>query len=124
VLLEAGEGMQGGPVAWAGLNEQWEFPIIQKNSNEFELIRSKDWLPVLENFEIKYWIEGFEESNNFIHRISGVLNENSENLSGLYFIEFGRIFFRTSNLDESWTKRLTFAPTDQLNSWRRVWSSI
>jgi hypothetical protein len=80
VLLEAGEGVQGGPVAWAGLNEQWEFPIIQKISNEFELIRSKDGLPVLENFEIKYWIEWFEESNNFIHRISGVLNENLENL--------------------------------------------
>jgi hypothetical protein len=28
----------------------------------------KDGLPVLENFQVKYGIEGFEERDNFIHR--------------------------------------------------------
>jgi hypothetical protein len=33
----------------------------------FELIQSKDRLSMLENFQIKYGIEGFEERNNFPH---------------------------------------------------------
>jgi hypothetical protein len=37
------------------------------NSNEIEMIRLKDDIPVLENFQIKFEFEGFEERNNFIH---------------------------------------------------------
>jgi hypothetical protein len=44
------------------------FLIIQKNSNGFELIRLNNGLPVLEQSQIKYGIEGFEERNNFLHR--------------------------------------------------------
>jgi hypothetical protein len=32
------------------------------------LVHSKNDLPELEKFEIKYGYEGFEERNNFIHR--------------------------------------------------------
>jgi hypothetical protein len=32
------------------------------------MIRLKYELPVLENFQIKYELEGFEERNNFLHR--------------------------------------------------------
>jgi hypothetical protein len=34
----------------------------------FELIWLKDGLLVLENFQIKYGMEGFEERDNFLHR--------------------------------------------------------
>jgi hypothetical protein len=34
----------------------------------FELIWLKDGLLVLENFQIKYGIEGFEERDNFLRR--------------------------------------------------------
>jgi hypothetical protein len=44
------------------------FLIIQKISNGFELIRLNNGLPVLEQSQIKYGIEGFEERNNFLHR--------------------------------------------------------
>jgi hypothetical protein len=58
---------------WAGRpgpgpKAQWHFLIIRNNSNEFELIRLKDELAVLENFQIKYEFGGFENRNNFIHR--------------------------------------------------------
>jgi hypothetical protein len=39
--------------------------LFKKNSNEFELIRSNDRLPVLENFQIKYGIVENEIRNNF-----------------------------------------------------------
>jgi hypothetical protein len=69
-------GKQGGPVlwagtgrlAWAGLKAHSNFLFIQNYLNEFELIQSKDRLSVLENFQIKYRIEGFEERNNFTYR--------------------------------------------------------
>jgi hypothetical protein len=32
------------------------------------LIRSKDGIPELEIFEIKYGFEGFEDRKNFLHR--------------------------------------------------------
>jgi hypothetical protein len=44
---------------WAGLKRIVTFLFFQKYSNEFELIRSKDRLPVLENFQINC---GFERN--------------------------------------------------------------
>jgi hypothetical protein len=44
------------------------FLFFQNYSNEFQLIWSEDRLPVLENFQVKYRFEGFEERNNFLHR--------------------------------------------------------
>jgi hypothetical protein len=55
-----------------GLNQ---IEPIQNNSNEFDsnqtrpnFILSKHDLPKLENFEIKYDFEGFDERDNFLHR--------------------------------------------------------
>jgi hypothetical protein len=42
------------------------------------LIRSKDGLPELENFEIKYGFEGFEDKNNFIHKNIFILKVDFE----------------------------------------------
>jgi hypothetical protein len=59
---------------WAGLgrrrmgqaqDEQYPFLFIRKFSKRLELIQSKDVLPVLENFQIKYSFEYFEIRNNF-----------------------------------------------------------
>jgi hypothetical protein len=47
---------------------QCSFLFLQNYSNGFELIRSKDRISVLENFQIKYGIEWFEERNNFPYR--------------------------------------------------------
>jgi uncharacterized protein YpbB len=35
--------------------------------NGFELTQLKQGLPMLQNFQIKYLIEGFEDKNNFLH---------------------------------------------------------
>jgi hypothetical protein len=73
-------GEKGGPAGditrgpvWAGWrapvwNEQWYFFIIQKFPNGFELIQLNNGLPMLEQSQMKYGIEGFEERNNFFHR--------------------------------------------------------
>jgi hypothetical protein len=59
---------------WAGLgrrrmgqaqDEHYPFLFIRKFSKRLELIQSKDVLPVLENFQIKYSFEYFEIRNNF-----------------------------------------------------------
>jgi hypothetical protein len=44
------------------------FYLIQNVQTELILIRSKAGLPLLENFQIKYGFEGFEERNNFPYR--------------------------------------------------------
>jgi hypothetical protein len=43
-------------------------PKIQKYSNWTELNWSKNGLPQLKQFQIKYEVEVFEPRNNFIHR--------------------------------------------------------
>jgi hypothetical protein len=47
--------------------EYWHFLSIWKFSNELQLIWLKDGLTVLENFQIKYGVEGFEDRDNFLH---------------------------------------------------------
>jgi hypothetical protein len=68
----------GQPTEWGlavrGRGREWQvgpaviqikFEIIQIRSN---LVRIRINLPKLENFEIKYGFEGFDERNNFIPR--------------------------------------------------------
>jgi hypothetical protein len=107
-------GEMGGGVqyecSWASChgpdpNKQWHFVIVQKNLNEFELIWLKDGLLLLEKFQIKYGMEGFEERDNFLHRNFFRFELNFEwkfrEASRLDLIEF---LHGTSNLDETWTK--------------------
>jgi hypothetical protein len=44
------------------------FCNCSKNAKRFELIWLKDGLLLLQNFQIKYGIEGFAERDNFLHR--------------------------------------------------------
>jgi hypothetical protein len=44
------------------------FDLFNKISNGIDLIQSKDGLHELENFQIKYGCEGFEEKNNILHQ--------------------------------------------------------
>jgi hypothetical protein len=53
-----------GPAAGSAANglgpmEQYPFLFIQKLSNRFELIQSKDDVPVIQNVQIKYGFEDF-----------------------------------------------------------------
>jgi fructosamine-3-kinase len=52
-----------------------------------------------------------------------MLNEKSEKLLGLNFNKFARISSWNLQIGMNIDKRLVFAPSDQLNSWKRVWSS-
>jgi hypothetical protein len=54
------------PVQWVGPQGIVRFSFIQKYSNEFELIQSKDRPPLLEKIQIKYGFEGFKEGSNFL----------------------------------------------------------
>jgi hypothetical protein len=50
-----------------------------------------------------------------------ILNENSEKFLGLKFEEsFLGFLFGIFKLEWNKVKRLVFAPSDQLNAWRRV----
>jgi hypothetical protein len=57
-----------GAVAFGRCEGIVQISFIQKNSNGFELIRFKEVIFVLKIFQIKYLIEVFEKSNNFLHR--------------------------------------------------------
>jgi hypothetical protein len=48
-----------GPLMWATPKKNSNISIYSKYSNRFELIQSKDRVPMLENFQIKY---GFAEN--------------------------------------------------------------
>jgi hypothetical protein len=50
-------GLSGGEGKWARPKEAGHFSIIQTLSNEFELIRLKYVLPVVEKIQIKYVFE-------------------------------------------------------------------
>jgi hypothetical protein len=50
-------GLSGGEGKWARPKEAGHFSIIQTLSNEFELIRLKYGLPVVEKIQIKYVFE-------------------------------------------------------------------
>jgi hypothetical protein len=41
------------------------FDLLKNFSNDFELVRFKDGLPVLEKNQLKYGCEGFEVRNDF-----------------------------------------------------------
>jgi hypothetical protein len=79
-------GLTGGPRYRHGRRR---FDYIS-NSNEFELLQnlpkfdqSKNNLPLLENFEIKYDFESLEKMNNFLH---------------IKFLRFSRNGFQMKNL--------------------------
>jgi hypothetical protein len=112
---EQGRGWDGD--GW-GINHGngWRHRNIESNSNSngFKLYsnfdRSRNDLPELENFEIKYGFEGFEERNNFLHRnfsrfrmyFKWKIREASR---FRIWIEFDRIS-SSSNLDETWARDL------------------
>jgi hypothetical protein len=52
------EGAARGPLVWAAPEKNSNVSIYSKYSNELELIKSNDSVPLLENFQIKYFCEG------------------------------------------------------------------
>jgi hypothetical protein len=68
-------GWQVGPWHSPGRWIQSEFESVQMSLNDFKpfqinskLFRSKQDIPELKIFELKYGCEGLEERNNFLHR--------------------------------------------------------